>query len=363
MQILTPHQAAIFWSSLSIVSHKRYKALIGNFGSLEVAFTHLATILRQFECKYEVVTRVLTQRKEMDIEGIEHELAVRGIQLLTLNDPLYPKRLHEVEDAPPFLYALGDLSVLEQPCIGVVGTRRMSQYGKRVTEQFVAEFVRGGMTTVSGLARGVDSMVAEVTMAKRGRTVAVLGQGLGYVGPRPQMALMQTIVERGGLILSEFPLFMPPDLFMFPMRNRIIAGLTEGTVVIEAPESSGALITARLAHSYNRPVFAVPGPIFDKNFAGCHELLVSKRALIAPSPADVLRELQVFVPELSEEPAYAPQNLDEASLLKALTTMPQPVDELVERSKLLPASVAATLTMLELAGAARNLGGGLWVRA
>ncbi len=239
----------------------------------------------------------------------------------------------------------------------------MSGYGKRVAQEFTRALVQAQIMTVSGLARGIDSLVAEETIQGKGKTVAVLGQGLLTLSSESKI-LADRILDAGGVILSEFPLGMNADIFTFPLRNRIIAGLSLATVVLEAPESSGALITAKLAFDYGREVFAVPGQMFDLNFVGCHALVKKNQARLCTSPRDVLTELGVIVPELDPDRVqYVAQNTEEEKLLTVLSTMPQPVDDLVARSGLPSGMVGATLTVLELNGAVRNLGAGQWVRA
>jgi DNA processing protein len=238
----------------------------------------------------------------------------------------------------------------------------MSAYGKRVTQEFVPAFVRARVITVSGLALGIDAEVARETLAAGGKTVAVLGNGLGSVFPQSNARLAEEIVKRGGLLLSEFPLDTPPDKFTFPARNRIIAGLSLGTIVLEAPEGSGALITADLALDYGREVFVVPGQIFDPNYAGCHGLISRGHGKLVHSPTEVLADLGIIAPEAGKHTVYTPQNEDERVILDVLTTMPQAMDDLVGRTKLPVAAVSSALTMMELAGAARNVGGNQWVR-
>ncbi len=354
----------LLWSNLRILTKDRLEAILQVFGTLEEATAHLnEEFLRGLGCKAETVRNVLTRLEEFDETKEVAELERRHIALLMLGDPRYPRRLREIADPPVFLYAQGDLSILDQPCLGLVGTRRMSHYGRRVAQEFVPAFVRAGAVTVSGLARGIDAEVASETIKAGGKTCAVLGHGLGMIYPKSNLELSELILEHGGLLLSEFPLMMEPETFTFPARNRIIAGASIATVVLEAPAASGAIITAKLALDYGREVFAVPGQIFDPQYEGCNALLASAQAKAAIRPADVLRDVGIVVSgESAAAPSYQPQNADEAALLKALTTMPQRVDELVERSALPPGAVNAALTMMELGGGVKNVGGGMWVK-
>ncbi|MBI1934480.1 DNA-protecting protein DprA, partial [Candidatus Peregrinibacteria bacterium] len=250
----------------------------------------------------------------------------------------------------------------DQPCIALVGTRRMSLYGKRTAQEFTSAFVRAGVVTVSGLAQGIDAEVACETIRSGGRTIAVLGHGLGMIYPASHKELAAQIVENGGLLLSEYALDTEPTQHTFPERNRIIAGLSLGTVVLEAPEGSGAIITARLALEDNREVFAVPGQIFDENSQGCHALIAKGQARLVADPLDVLQEVGMMVSDTGEKTDYVPADAHEGKIWEALTSMPQKVDDIVERTALDPAIIGAKLTILELAGVARNTGGGMWVR-
>lgn len=356
-------RAALTWSFLNILTKKRYDALCNVYGDLEDALKNLnEEMLRSFGCRDEAVYRTLLRLEEFDGERCQEELDRHGASLCTINDPSYPRLLREIPDPPVFLYYKGDISIGNQPCISLVGTRRMSLYGKRIAQEFTAAFVRAGAVTVSGLAQGIDAEVARETIRSGGRTVAVLGHGLGMIYPAGHKELAAQIVENGGLLLSEYALDTEPDSHTFPERNRIIAGLSLGTVVCEAPEASGAMITARLALEDNRDVFAVPGQIFDENYRGCHALVAKGQAHLAVDPAEVLREVGLVVADGSRTADFAPADASEEKVWGALTSMPQEVDDIVERTALSPATVGAKLTVLELAGAARNAGGGMWIR-
>ncbi|MDD5739340.1 MAG: DNA-processing protein DprA [Candidatus Peribacteraceae bacterium] len=355
-------QTALTWSWLNILTSKRLDALLQVYGDMSKALQRVdEPLLRELGCREDTVFLVLNRLEEFDPASYEQELHKRDLSFMTIDDPRYPKSLREIPDAPVFLYWRGDLAILDQPCLALVGTREMSDYGRRVTEAFVHEIVRSGIVTVSGLALGIDAAVARETLVAGGRTAAVLGHGLGKIYPKENEKLADEIVDGGGLYLSEFPLDAEPGKYTFPARNRIIAGLSLGTVVLEAPVGSGALITADLALDYGREVFVVPGPIFDPNYAGCHQILSKGHAKLVSSAADILSELGVVAREISQG-SYDPKSAAEAALLKVLTTMPQTTDDLMERSGLPAAQVASALTMMELQGAIAQAGNGQWVR-
>ncbi len=353
---------ALTWAYLGILNKKRYEALLQAFGSLEAALPALSPeLLKNLGCRQDTIEATLVRISEFDPEAYTALIAKKGITLISIEDESYPRMLKDLPDAPVFLSARGDLGILNQPCIGIVGTRTMTDYGKRVAEDFSTACVRAGVTTVSGLAYGVDTIVAQSTVDAGGKTVAVLAHGLGSITPRENTRLAEKIVKTGGLLLTEFPLDQLPDKYAFPSRNRVIAGLSIATVVVEAGVESGALITADLASGYGREVFAVPGPIFEPMSQGCHQLIARSKARIAVSPEAVLRELKIVAPS-SDAPIYLPQNEDERAMYEALTSMPQSTTDLAERTGLPPGNINATLTILELSGAAKSAGQGMWVR-
>lgn len=356
--------AALRWSWMNVLTAKRAAKLLEHHESLEAALASInLEMLRGLGCKEETAILALERLESFDIVAYAEELASRGIALITDDDDAYPPLLKEIADRPLFLYARGDLSIMQQPCLSMVGTREMSDYGRRVVGAFVPGIVRAGMVTVSGLAYGIDAEVAKETLHTGGKTIAVLGHGMGMIYPKANQKLADAIVAGGGLLLSEFPLDTAPDKYTFPARNRIIAGLGLGTIVLEAASGSGSLITADLALDYNRDVFAVPGHIFDEHYQGCHQLIARGTASLALSPDDVLRTIGIVgSAKESDTPPFSPSSQDEAIVFDALTSMPQPIDDLSEKTGKPAATLGAILTMLELSGGAKNIGGGKWVR-
>ncbi len=360
----TENHARVFWAGLQILTKERYEAVLQVFGNLSEAAAHVdKDMLKSLGCRADTVTRVLRDIDNADPEHEEESMIKEQIRIVALHDNDYPALLRETADAPSFLYVRGETAVFTQPCVAMVGTRRMSEYGKRVTDLFTSAFARAGLVTVSGLARGVDTDVAVETMECGGKTIAVLGQGIGTLSARAG-AIASRIAQSGGCVVSEFPPRYAPDIFTFPRRNRIISGIASATVVLEAPDSSGALITARCALDEGREVFAVPGPIFDTNYDGCHALLTAERAHVAWRPDDVLRALNVVAPSAdSSSTTYLPHGEDDKAVWATLSSMPQHVDILIEKTRLTPGALSATLTAMEMMGVARNLGMNMWVRA
>ena len=351
---------------MNILTAKRLPYFLDRYGSLDAALEQISeTALREAGIRADSVLRALNRLEEFDADTHAKILKKRGITLITCEDESYPDLLRQIEDRPIFLYCRGDLTILREPCIALVGARDMTDYGKRVTQHIVAPLVRAGCITVSGLAMGIDAEVARETLRVGGKTVGIVGHGLGTMYPKAHERLADDLVAAGGLILSEFPLDTLPDIFTFPARNRIIAGLSLGTVVLQAAEGSGSLITADLALDYNRDVFAIPGQIFDPMYAGCHNLLTRGTAKLVTDASQILIELgmgHAVSASPSALQAFTSDSPEEKAVWAALSSMPAAMDELVVRAKLESSVINATLTILELQGVVRNVGGGQWVR-
>lgn len=352
------------WSWMHVLTKKRYELLLKSYGNLGAALQNISEeMLRSLGCSEQTAMKALNRLADFDPDRYAAHMQKLGVRLLSMAEEGYPRALRDIADPPVFLYVKGSIEILSSPSIALVGTRTMSMYGKRVTERIVPPIVAAGMTTVSGLALGIDTAVANATLEVGGKTVAVLGHGLSRIFPSENVKLAERIVAGGGAIVSEFPLDHPPGTHTFPARNRIIAGLSAATVVLEAPTESGALITAELALDYGREVLAVPGDIFNPTYAGCHTLIRKGHAAVATSADDILQTLGVQSPEAGAPmSAYTPASADEAALLNVLTPIPQHIDVILERASIDAAKTSATLTLLELAGGAKHLGNGMWVK-
>ncbi len=355
--------ALLFWW-LNILNKKRYDALLARFGSLDAALGAFSpAMLKELGAKDDTVQKTFVKLEEFDPAAELARLQRAGVSLLSLEDDAYPRLLKETADPPVFLSYKGDLSVLDHPCVAVVGTRDMSAYGKRATEWLAPALAKAGCTVVSGLAYGVDAVAATSVIDAGGRTVAVLGSGIGSIYPKEHGRLADKIAASGGLLLSEYPFVEGPAQHAFPARNRVVAGLCLATVVVEAPAKSGSLITARLALEENREVFACPGELFDPNVEGNHRLIAEGQAQLLRSADDVLRAIGVVAPSApSARASFAPSSPEEAAVYALLTTLPSSMDDLVQRSGASAGELAGTLTMLELGGAVAKVGAG-WVRS
>jgi DNA processing protein len=279
--------------------------------------------------------------------------------VITLGDPLYPPALLETADPPLLLYGQGRIELLGAPSVAVVGSRNPSAQGSANAHAFAAELSRAGLTVVSGLALGVDGAAHEGALLGPGATIAVVGTGLDRVYPRGHAELARRIA-REGLLLSEYALGTPPLAHNFPLRNRIIAGLSRGTLVVEAALESGSLITARLAVEAGREVFAIPGSIHSPLSRGCHVLL-RQGAKLVETAQDILEELRLAAPAASPAAAEAPAE-DGDPVLEALGYDPVSLDALVARTGWTPQALNSRLLELELQGRVARLPGQLFQR-
>jgi len=299
---------------------------------------------------------------ESDIDWLEGS----GARIVLYTDPEYPPLLRESAGAPAVLYVLGSVGALSAPQLAMVGSRSPTAAGRATAREFAAWFARAGLTVTSGLAFGIDAASHEGALAGGGLTIAVLGSGLDRIYPAEHAALAARIAHCGALV-SEFPPRTAPQRSHFPRRNRIISGLSLGTLVVEAARQSGSLITARLAAEAGREVFAIPGSIHSPVSRGCHALIKSGAKLVEEA-ADVLTELKISVPkeQLTGPSAAAPEGgaLDNEyeMLLDALGFEPATIDTLVARTSLPSASVASMLLILELGGRVASLPGGRYGR-
>ena len=301
-------------------------------------------------------------RVNADLRWIE----ASGARVVLCTDPAYPPLLAQTAGAPPVLFVLGSLEALCSAQLAMVGSRTPTAAGRATAREFAAEFARAGLTITSGLAAGVDAASHEGALLARGATIAVFGTGLDVVYPLGNTRLAARIREQGALV-SEFPPGTAPSQRNFPRRNRIISGLSHGTLVVEAALRSGSLVTARLAAEQGRDVFAIPGSIRNSRARGCHKL-IRDGAVLVERPADVLSELRIPLPEQRltsrRQTAGELAALDKEyeMLLDALGFEPATLDELVVRTGLADGSVASMLLILELEGCVAALPGGRYDR-
>jgi DNA processing protein len=277
------------------------------------------------------------------------------VKKITFEDDNYPKLLREIYNPPKELYFWGELKTEEYYPLAVVGTRKISSYGKQVTIDLVKKLTQYGLTIISGLALGVDGLAHQVCLENKGRTIAVLGSGLNHIYPAVHKKLAEKIVKNNGAVITEYPPETKPAKWNFPNRNRIIAGLALGVLVIEAPEGSGALITARYALEFNREVFAVPGSIYHKNSFGTNQL-IKLGAKLVNTAEDILEAFNLeLIYERKKE--IKPASPEEKIIIEILKEKPLHIDEIIKRSKLKAPIVSSTLSLMEISGKIKHLGG------
>lgn len=285
-------EQAVYYHALNLIPQlgpARINKLLKACGSaLKVWHAPEAQIVSTEGFGGKLAAQVVAARREIDPVKAWQELQRQGIYAVTLEDEGYPALLREIHDPPPVLYYIGDLQVLNRTCLAVVGSRRHTAYGREIARKFAARLAECGLTIVSGLARGIDTWAHQGVLSTRGFTAAVLGCGLDTCYPPENKSLMKDI-RRQGIVLSEFPPGTEPLPSNFPRRNRIISGLSLGTLVVEAAEKSGALITATFALEQGREVFAIPGSIANPCSRGCHAL-IKEGAKLVDSLESILEE-------------------------------------------------------------------------
>jgi DNA processing protein len=303
------------------------------------------------------VEQIVSYKDKIDPEKEFEKLTIHGIEIILINSQEYPKILGEISAAPPILYVRGNKRILDTACIAIVGTRKMSSYGRQACEEIVTGLANANLTIVSGLAFGIDGTVLNSAINLNAPAIAVLATPLddASIGPKTNFQLSQKLIEKGALV-SEYPLGASVQKQNFPIRNRIIAGLSMGTIVIEADNDSGSLITANFALEQNREVFAVPGSIFSEVSRGSNNL-IKKGAKLVSSYTDVLEELNLDLENLPEPEIDITTDETESKVLEILTRDPIHVDDLTRILSLPAATVNATLVLLEMKGRVRSVGG------
>lgn len=348
----------MYWVGFNMVrgiGPARVRALLDYFGTLKDAWHAPAAELREAGLDRRSVENLLAARRSLDLEREMQRLERAGVQVFTWEDDDYPRRLCQIYNPPPVLYVRGTLLPQDEWAVAVVGTRRPTHYGREAARVLAGDLARQGVTVVSGLALGIDGVAHEAALEAGGRTIAVLGSGFRHLYPARHRGLAKRIAEQGALI-TEYALDVRPEASNFPPRNRIISGLSMGVVVVEAGETSGALITARFAADQGREVFAVPGPIFHRPSVGTNRL-IQEGAKAVTSVNDILEELNITrLAEHQEARLAIPKSDLEEQILACLAQEPLHVDDIVRQMQLDAAQVISTLTLMELKGLVRQVG-------
>ena len=353
----------IAFSRVPSVGRVRIGTLEQRFGSLEAAWAAGEGELRAAGMDNGVVSAIAQARAETDPAEEMSRLEAQGVSALTWHADGYPRLLREVEDLPPVLYVRGQLTPADLRSVTVIGTRNPTVYGREAAYHLAGDLAKAGITIVSGLARGVDGIAHRAALEQGGRTIAVLGSGVDVVYPPEHSRLAAEVVESGALV-SEYGLGTRPDSRHFPRRNRLLSGLSLGTLVIEGGEQSGALITVQNALEQNREVFCVPGSIYSPMSRLTNSLIAQGAKLVA-SVEDILEELKLSGAAVQQP---LPQTLEadtpaEARILDALDMEPRHVDEVSRTAELPVTEVIGTLAVLEIKGLVRQVGRMNYIRS
>jgi DNA processing protein len=373
---------ATYWLALALTTGlgpTRIKKLIEHYGTAERVFQASLTELEATGMRA-VSAQSIATGKSLELAQQECvNAAETGSRIISLSDPEYPLRLKEIYDPPIVLFVKGSVEVLAQPGIAMVGTRHPTPYGSGMAERLSTDLAARGLVIISGLARGIDTSSHRGAVAAKGKTVAVLGTGIDVMYPKENSRLAEQIVALGGALISEFPVGTHPAPQNFPIRNRIISGMSAGVLVVEAAEYSGTRITSRLALEQNRDVYAVPGNVTNKNSWGPNTLIKQGAKLVATwedvweeLPSDVQAALTVLQPNESTEPETASLFPDEVTsphekkILKLLKADESThIDQLVEllEDEISASEIFAALFELELNGKIRQLPGKNFVKS
>ena len=352
------------------IGPRLFAAMVERFGSAKAASEASAADLAQVPgIGPDSAARLREGIERAEPEAELQKARAEGVTIVVRAEPEYPLALTYLTDAPPILYVKGTIVEQDAQAIAVVGMRKCSLYGQDQAERLAGGLARVGFTIVSGLARGIDSAAHKGALAAGGRTLAVMGNGLATVYPPENHRLAEAVVERGALV-TEFPMATMPAAENFPRRNRILAALALGVIVVEAGKQSGSLITARLAAELGKEVFAVPNRIDAPGAAGVHAL-IRDGAKLVESVADVLDEfpdLGIATAAQEDAPRQAALALkanlspEESRLMEILDGQPTPLDVLADRAGLEANRASGAITLLELKGLVRALPGGRFVR-
>lgn len=350
---MTPRDAYIALNMLPKIGPIRVRRLLNELGSPERILAAPVQRLQQVSGVGEESASIIHHWQDhCDITQERNECEQRGIHIITASSAEYPESLRHIYDPPLLLYIWGKLSKADRHAIAIVGSRRSTHYGQQTTRAIASDLARSGHTIVSGLARGIDTHAHRAAVDAGGRTIAVIGSGLGQIYPPDNLPLAQQIADGHGAVISEFPIHKKPNKVTFPRRNRIVAALANGILVTECPEWSGSLITAQLGLEMGKNIYAVPGPIDRPHSAGCNQLIRDGATLVrhATDITDDLESLPLNI-QLQQQPQASPEptlTADEESIFHAIQHQDQSIDSLVDSTKLPVPTLISTLLQLEM---------------
>ncbi|MDD3498080.1 MAG: DNA-processing protein DprA [Candidatus Moranbacteria bacterium] len=345
-------------NKISGIGHKKIKILSEYFKSGEKIWSSGKDELLKSGIDEKTALNIINERAKLDPDTEWNYLKKENIRVSSISDDEYPELLKEIPSAPYLIYKKGNLDFNTSPMVAIVGSRKMTSYGKQVAYSLSRDLAVSGITVVSGMALGIDAIAHRGALEAGGKTIAVLGSSLDdmNIGPRENFNLSRRIMENGVLV-SDYPLPTPAAVGTFPSRNRIMAGMTLGTVVIEAAEKSGTLITASLALDFNREVFAVPGSIFSQTSMGANRLIRSGAKLVA-GVSDILEELNLERKKMEKSAKkIIPESIEEKNIIDILSSEPTHIDRIIKLAKLKTSVASSTLAILEMKGMIRDIGG------
>ncbi len=342
---------------------QRIKLLIKYFETPKNVWKASEKELTEVGLKTDVVKRFISYRNRIDIEEYLYKLEKKSIKFVSINDESYPANLKEIDTAPPVLYYLGTLIKNDVNAVAIVGSRKATSYGREVAYKFAQELSGYGVTIVSGLALGIDAVAHQAVIDSGGRGIAVIATGLDKITPITNMILGRNLVKNGGAIVSEMPLGVEIFRSSFPIRNRIVSGLSKAVIVIEGLEKSGTLLTASHAADQGRTVFAIPGQITSP-MSGAPHFLIKNGAKFAFSPKDVLDDLNLQVSvdrEVIEK--ILPSDKLEEKILTAVENEALHIDEIARLSGIPISDVGSKLTVMQIKGMVKPVGNGEYVKS
>ncbi|HEX9020208.1 MAG TPA: DNA-processing protein DprA [Nitrospirota bacterium] len=358
---------AFFWiglSSIPGVGRITFRKLVNRFGTPERALSATPDELKELNGLPRKLAAEIGASSWREAAGREIERAAdSGVDIVTLDDPSYPENLRSAPDPPLYLYIKGELKQEDRKAVAMVGTRKPTHYGTAVTQRIASELASAGFTVVSGMARGIDTQAHKGALAAKGRTIAVLGCGIDVAYPPENKGLMEEI-SKSGAVVTENPFGTRPEAGYFPARNRIISGLSRGTVIVEAAEDSGSLITAQYTLEQGRKLYAVPGNVGSTVSKGTNSLIKRGAALVEDAE-DIMRGLGMNGPGTRMVPGQRPLpalTQEEEVVFRCITGEPKHIDSIMNECRADAGRLSGALLTLELKGLAKQLPGKYYVR-
>lgn len=349
----------VLWlSSFEFMSYKRARYILDEYDDLEDLFDNLHSYKKQLLKVFELdeLNQMLKERNLLQVDQLLENYTKLDIKIITIKSENYPELLSEIDSSPLILYCKGNISILDSECLGVVGTRRATKYGKDVCDKFVKDIASENITIVSGLADGIDTSAHRACLDVNGKTIAVLAGGVNNIYPHNNIPLADEIIEKGGLLISEYKPNEQAITYHFPVRNRIIAALSKGVFIVEATEKSGSMHTKNYALEYNREVFALPARVNDIYSSGCNKCLQCGQARMVLKASDIIEFFGKFKKSESEIKTLQ-LTCDEQLIYDLLLGQEKHFDELIKETKMEAKVLQTWLMRMILQGIVQKLPG------